>query len=247
MPSEELAKRVVYAFMYATARLADQFENGWSLKAAGRDLQMAWFHVLRARGLKQHQIAERLSISRASVAGLSRRLKANFLQAGNCEALQRRIEFMLWAEPLSRSRLHQVLTDCTAEAIDVAIEQLEQAGRITLQTGRTPRYVTARATRLARDGAMARLDGLGQLVGAVSQAAFSRFFTPERAAFARVSQLRVRREDLPQLRALYEHQIWPTLTALDAAADGVESAQALEFVVTWSPHALFEEQQEEAR
>lgn len=240
MPPEELARRVVYAFMYATARLADQFGTERPLKAAGKELQMAWFHALRDRGLKLHEISSRLGISSASVAALSKRLKDNFVTGEGRGAVQRRIEFMLWAEPLSRARLHQVLTEVPPAEIDAALDALLAQERVQLRPGRTPRFVPVRASRVVRDQMLARLDGLNQLVGAISQTAFGRFFAPKRTSFARVSQLRVRPEDIPKLRALYETHIWPTLKALDAAAEGSDAAESLEFVVTWSPYALFE-------
>lgn len=240
MPETELAKRVLYVFLYNTARLADRFEEQRPMKAAAQALQTAWFHALRRRGLKLYEIAERLGISTATAANLSKRLKENFLDGEGRGELERRIQFMLWAEPLSTARITQILGDPSAKTVQVVLDRLLSMNRIEVIDGRTVRYTAQRSSRLARDQIMARLDGLNQLVGAVTQAAWARFFEPSSPAFARVLQFRARPTDLETLQTFYQEQIWPLLESIDAAAAGFDDAIPLEFVVTWSKYGLFD-------
>lgn len=240
MTEAELARRVLYVFLYNTARLADRFEAPKPMKAAARSLQMAWFHALRRRGLKLREIAERLSISAATAANLSKRLKANFLTGEGRGELERRIQFMVWAEPVSVARIAQVLKE-PVDDVQAIVDQLVGEGRLEAVEGRTTRYRAQRSSRVVRDQVLARLDGLNQLVGAVTQAAWSRFFAPSEPAFARVLQFRARPADLETLQRFYEEQVWPLLEGIDAAAADDDAAIPLEFVLTWSKYGLFDE------
>ena len=95
---------------------------------------------------------------------------------------------------------------------------------------------SGREFRLVRDTILARIDGLGNLLGSVANVIFGRFFEREPAAFARTLNLRVRREDLPALQALYESLVWSRLVELDEAAHGDPDAVAIDFNVIWGPH-----------
>ena len=235
----ELAQRVTYSMLAAAARLATAFDL--PLKGVGRQLQTAFFQVLRQRGLKLHDICERLDISPSLAATLSKRLKERFLPGQSPLALARRIEFMLWSEPMSRARLAQILPDEDPADVAAALDTLLSEGRIAPLGDRAERLaVSAQASRLAGDRLPSRLDALDQLMGAVSQTVFTRFFAPDRPSFARVLTLRIRPQDLPALEALYREQLWPRLSALDAAAEGDPDAQAIEVVMTWAPYLALE-------
>ncbi len=241
---DELARRVTRSLLMAAARLAGAFDV--PLKDVSRLLQTACFQVLRDRGLTLREIGERLDISPSLAASLSKRLKARFLTEGGALALGRRIEFTLWAEPMSLARLLQTLPDDPDE-VRAAVDALLSADRVVSLGDRAGRLAPARgATRLVRDEMRARLDGLDQLLGGVTQAVYARFFRPEQPAFARVLTLRLRPEDQGALAALYDEHIWPTLEALDAAAADRPDAREVEFTVTWAPYRLIEKIGEES-
>jgi hypothetical protein len=248
MSDGEIARRVVYAFLYNIARLADRLDDYLDddrpLKAVGKELQVAWFHALRRRGLKLREISERLGISSASAANLSKRLKNNFLAGEGHMELARRIQFMIEAEPLSVARVAQILVDAEPANVQAAVDTLLEEGRIVPLPGRVTRYRAQRSSRVVRDQILGRLDGLNQLVGAVTQVAYTRFFKPETPAFARVLQLRARPADRARLRALYEQHIWPLLAEIDAAAVDADDAETLEFVLSWSAYEAFADREE---
>jgi len=232
----ELRRRLLHALFMPPARFAQAF--GMPLRDVGKRFQVAYFHLLRTQGLRLREICEEIGISSSQAANLSKRLKENF--AGNdAAALGRRIEFMLWAEPLSEARLCQVLTDADPVDVRAALDVLEADARIKRVPGRTVTYAIARSSsRIVRDRILSRLDGVSNLLESVSNAIYGRFISEDDRAFARVLTMRVREADQEALRALYEEQIWPALETLDAAAKGDDSAQSMEFVVSWAPYRL---------
>ena len=235
MPSEELRRRVLYTLMLPAVRLGFLFRT--PLKDLGRLLQMGSFHEMRRRGLKTHEVAELLDVSARKVALLSRQLKDNFFEADRAHGLPRRIEFMLWAQPLSAARIKQVLTEEAPEEIDAALAQLEAQGRVSRAGGRTEAHVVVKSQyRLVDPHWMARLDGLENLAATVSNAVYARFFRDEPAAFARTISLRVRPQDLERLQSLYEQKLWPELVALDEAAHGDPEARPMDVSLLIAPY-----------
>lgn len=233
----ETQERVAYAFLQAAARLGAAFEL--PLKTFERLGHMAAYHVLRRRGLDLGEIANRLQVSRRKVDQLSRLLKENFfaqhVEAASGAALGRRIEFMLWAEPLSTKRLHQVLRGVDEAAIDAALAALQGAGRIAEEGGLWS--ITTPERRLVRDDWLARVDALNHQLGAVLKAAHGRFFQDDPRAFARTVSLRVRRTRVAELEALYREVLWPALVALDADCQGADPADIEEMTISlcWAP------------
>jgi len=235
---------VAYALLRPAARVALTF--GIPLKQLRDRLQMAYFHEARDRGLKLREIADALDVSPRSVALLSRQLKENFLDVEAEVALPRRIEFLLWAEPLSTARIKQALGDVAGADVDEALERLVAEGRVVREaaTGsatpaRARWSVVRQAFRLVDEkGWLSRLDGLDTLLGTVASTAWARFFgRPEQAdrSFARNLALRVRPGDLESLRAFYEKTVWPFLSALDDAARGRDDAVPIDVALLWAP------------
>lgn len=229
--------RVLYAFVRGAAELSAVF--GIGLKSFERLGHMAAFQALRRRGLGLGAIAHRLGVSRRKADQLSRLLKDNFfdrsIAAEEGEALERRVEFMLWAEPMSDARLKQVLRSVEAEAVDAAMRGLEAAGRIAEADGVW--RITTPERRLVRDDWLARIGGLNHQLGAVGGAAFARLFRDDPRAFARTLSLRVRTDRVERLEALYRDVVWPTLVELDAECQGLDPAEVLPLALSlcWGP------------
>ncbi|MFO0750474.1 MAG: hypothetical protein U1F43_33120 [Myxococcota bacterium] len=230
-----LGERVVYALLRPAARVALAFCI--PLKQLRDRLQMAYFHEARDRGLKLREVADILDVSPRSAALLSKQLKENFLDVEAEVALPRRLEFLLWAEPLSSARLKQVLGDVAPAAIDEALARLESEGRVIREGTRWS--VVRGAFRLVDEkGWLSRIDGLDTLLGTIASAAWSRFFgAPEQQerSFARNLALRIRPADVAALKQLYEKTLWPTLSALDEAAKGKPDAIPIDLALLWAP------------
>lgn len=235
-PEHEYTRRVLYSLLMPAARLAG--DEGLNLKELSHWIETAYFHDLKGRGLKMREMSELLDVSMRKVAMLSKQLKLNFLRPEREVSLPRQIEFALWSEALSKARLAQTFPGSSQEEIDEAIELLIEEGRVVELEGRTTRYDIASATRriVGRDW-MGRIDGLNNLMNNVADAVFGRFFRGEERAFARTLQLRVRPEDLPELRALYEDEVWERLRELDERARGDQHAIPMGVSILWAPQA----------
>ena len=76
-----------------------------------------------------------------------------------------------------------------------------------------------------------------------------RFFEEDERAFARSLQFRVRPQDMPRLKALYEEHVWKTLSELDEAARHDPEAIPMGTTLCWAPLELtlktLEREQEE--
>lgn len=231
---EELRRRVLYALLLPAVRLSLVF--GLSLKEAGELLQMAYYHEARRREMKMQEIGDRLGISMRKVAQLSHQLKVNFAQPEAAHELPRRVEFALWARPLSAARLAQTLR-VDLEEIERALQALQEQGRARQELGRTATWRVVRDQgRLVQDAWLARVDGLQNLLGTLANAVYGRFFEDEPGAFARTLSLRLRNQDQGALRALYEEIIWPRLAELDQRAQGDADAHEVDVSILWAPY-----------
>ncbi len=231
----ELRERVVYEFLRAGAALGLSFSL--SLKDVGRLLQMACFHELRASGRQLDTIGRLLGISRRKTAQMSKQLKRAFLPPERHHTLPRRIEFVLWAAPLSVAKIRQALPDTNEEAIRDALTQLIADGRVVERTGRVVVYERRTPKmRLVRDDWMSRIDALGHLVMSAGDVAHARFFAgDDEPAFARTVSMHVRPDDVAELNKLYEEIIWPRLVELDEAAEAADDALEVDVALHWAP------------
>jgi len=234
----EAAERVVHALLRPAARLA--LDLGVPLKQLVDWLQMAMFQEARARGLKLREVADALDVSPRTAALLSKRLKLNFLDVEAEVELPRRVEFLLWAAPLSVPRIVQTLPEVPEAEIRQAIGRLVAEGRVREVPGPTTRYAVVRsAFRLVGErGWLSRIDGLNNLLGSVRRAVSARFFggpDAQARSLARTIGLRLREVDLPKLRELYEKTLWPALVALDDAAREDDDSVAVDVSVVWAP------------
>ncbi|MCA9524530.1 MAG: hypothetical protein KC609_26365 [Myxococcales bacterium] len=213
----ELTQRVLYSLFRAAARTARHLEV--PMRDFIRLAELAYYHEQRAQGLTMRELSERLTLSMRKIALLSKELKQNFFDPERQHDLPRRIEFMLWAEPLSHARIVQALPELPRDEIDDAIERLRRDGRIESSDERTPRLrLTTGATRLQNEALWTRLGGLNSLVSNLAHTVLDRFFRREPRSLARTLALRVRQADQHRLAAFYEGTIWPFFRELDRAA-----------------------------
>ena len=237
LPHGELERRVLYSLMRAVVRLAKVFRI--SLEDIQGLLQMAYFNELRTTdGLTLLEVAELLSVSRRSAARMSKQLKTNFFRPEREHELPRRILFMLWAESMSRARIVRELRDVDDREVDAALERLLEDGRIVREEGRVVTYATTRAAeRMVLPGWTARIGALNSLAGNVASVVYGRFFADAPESFARTLSFRLRREDLPKLKQLYDEAVWPRLEALDEASSADDEALAMNLTICWAEYA----------
>lgn len=233
----ELRERVLYALMEPAARLARSF--GTRLVPFRDYAEMAYYHETKRRNLKMKEVAALMDISMSKVALLSRALKENFLTDESEASLPRRIEFMLWAEPLTLAKIKQVLTDAKARDVNDAVRTLVDEGRIAKERGdnNTVYRLQIATDRRVWDSWLARIDGLQNALRNVGDAVYSRFFDPDDPlGFARTLTFRVRPDDVEQLRHFYE-QLFQLVIELDQAAEAdPEEAVPLSLSMFWARH-----------
>lgn len=235
MPSSETTRRhVLYAFLRAASRLAER------LSVPARDVQewvrLAYFQELRRSGLTVAEACARLGISAPTGARLSRALKGDFLGVVEEEHdLPKRIALMLWAGPLSRARIGQVLPGSSPEAIDHALQILVQEERVVERTGRTPTFeIVGAEDRLVRPGWAARLGALGSLLDNVIDVVHGRFLEDSGSAFARTVSFRMRESDRAELLRFYEESLFPFLKKLEERARDTGDRQTVRLSILWS-------------
>src|SRR5690606_23380815 len=109
-------RRVIYSLLRPAARLARRFDVG--LLEMKEWIELVYYHELKEEGLTLEQAASVAQVSRRKVAQLSKRLKLNFFTPEQKAALPRRIEFMLWAGPMTEGRIRQALSEVDAAEVD---------------------------------------------------------------------------------------------------------------------------------
>ncbi|MCB9507758.1 MAG: hypothetical protein H6700_02685 [Myxococcales bacterium] len=238
--SGELTQRVVYALLHPPVRVANAL--GLSLRQLSELVETAYFQEVRAEGATLDAAAERLGISRRTASRLATQLRERFLLPELRHNLPRRLEFMLSAEPLSATRLKQLLADVDGDDIDAALAALVEEGRVELVAGRTPTYRPAAAVRkLQRDTWVKRIGGLTSLAGNVADAAYGRFFKDDPRSFARTLSFRVAAGAEARLTAWYESALLPMVVAADQEADEVGEATSMQLSLCWAPYELIRE------
>ncbi len=236
MTDDELKQRVVFALFAPAVRLALRFEL--PLVGVKRAMETAYFHEARKQGLGLREICEVLGISISKAALLSKHLKEGFLDHHATLPLARRIEYLLWARPLTLPRLNQIMPQERFVEIEQALDALIAQGRVErLKRGPDARYrLVLDPQASAWDATVSQLDELYAALGVAWHGILARFFEPQAQveglpAFQRV---RVRPQDYERLRAL--------LTELQEASSRYpDDAQLVEVAVFGAEPSLVPE------
>lgn len=231
--SSEMDRRILYTLLEPPVRLA--YTLNVPLKELVGWVQMAYYHEAKRNGLKVQGAAKLLQVTPRTISNLAQKLKLNFLNAVEAQDLLRQVEFVLWAGPLSEVRLCNALPE-DPEAVKRALARLLEQGRVVETRGRTITYRIARhEVRQPRDTWLARIDGLSNLLGSVTNAVYGRFFREEPQTFARTITLRVRPEDMERFSQIYEALLWKELVEIDAAAADDPDALKIDLSYVWAP------------
>jgi len=234
---KELERRLVHAL----ARLVGRFAGAFSLPLGELvDLvQAAQLQVLRERGLTLGEIGRRMDVSERHAKRLLKQLRESFLDTERTYDLPVRIEFMLWAQPMSRARLRRVMKDEPGE-IDRAIVRLIADGRIAEGTGKTPLLrPTAAVQSLVRDTWLMRIGALNSFLASLGDAIYGRFLSGSTRSFARTLNFLVRPEHEPLLQRFFEDTLVPFATRLDEeahAASGEAAGEPFRLSICWAPY-----------
>lgn len=232
---EELRQRAVYSLFRPTVRLARRFRV--PLKRLAHWLQIAYFHELRQQGLTLKEIADRLDVGMRKAAELSRQMKGQFFRPEFEHGLPRRIEFMLWAESLSRARIHQLMRTegIDEDEVEAAIERLLAERRIRPVEGKKDVLtVTSTRARLVSPSWMARIDGLNTLVANLGRVTEDRVLNQRPTALLRTLSFRLRPEDVVELRDVYETVLFPRLAELEERASERTDALTMSLSILWA-------------
>jgi AraC-like DNA-binding protein len=245
----ELERRLVHAM----ARLVSRFAGAFAMPLAQVvDLvQAAQLQTLRERGMTLAEIGRHMGVSERHAKRLLKQLRESFLDTERAYDLPVRIEFMVWAQPMSRAKIRQVLKDDPG-AVDDAIDRLVASGRVIEDQGRTPLLRPSTSVQsLVRDTWLARIGALNSFVASLGDAVWGRFIEPSPAAFARTLNFLVRPEDLPEVQRFFTDQLVPHMTALDAAAQEAgrqgEATESLRLSICWAPYEAMTKSLESAR
>lgn len=245
MEQEELKDRVVYGLMLPAVRLATNFHV--PLAQMKRWVETAYYQETKRRGMEMKDAKEIMSVSLSKVALLSRQLKENFMRETDAYELPRRIEYMLWAEPLTLARLNQVLPERDEEQVAAAVELLLDEGRIEPvdRTSDSAYQLCVSEDRRVWDTWLARLDGLSNALGSVADAVHARFFRGDESAFARTLTFHVREEDRDELQRFYEDELFPFIAGLNSKAEeSSEVSPVVSLSVFWADKGAADEEME---
>ncbi|MFU8804062.1 MAG: hypothetical protein ACNA8W_09665 [Bradymonadaceae bacterium] len=227
----ELRERLVYSLIQPGIGLAAR--SGLSLKMLTKLLRIAYFHEFRSQGYSLAEICDALDISIATAARLSKSLKDNFFRPEHEHELPQRIEYMLWAEPLSASRINQVLPGEKEEDVRDALEILLRDERIEEDPNDEGTYrLVRRHGRLVRDHWFSRVGALNSLLKSLIATVEARFFAPETPSLSRTLNFRVHPEQVDELQRFYDENLWPTMARLDDEA-GDEGHKHVQLSVFW--------------
>lgn len=238
----EVLRRVLFSLMLPTTRVASTQE--FPLKELTTLLRLAYFRQLRGRGKTLREISDTLDVSVRTAKRLSQRLKENFFLPELEHELPRRIEFMLWAAPMSLARLNQVIEDADLDEIDAALEQLLDEERAVEVEDRPGFYMAPRVeTRLVKDSMVSRIGALNSFLGNITNAIHGRFFNADPTSFVRTLSFRIAPEQLTELRALYE-QLYEQLREMEQTSRSEQDEEELlemQLSLCWAPYEREEE------
>ncbi len=215
---EELRERLVYSLLGPSIRLAAA--SGLSLKKVTELLRIGYFHEFRRQGNSLADIGDALGVSIATAARLSKKLKSNFFRPEQEHELPQRIEYMLWAEPLSEARIKQVLPREEAQDVEEALAILLDQERIYEDPEDQGAYrLTTRRGRLVREHWYSRVGALNSLLGNLLETVEARFFSKDLPSLSRTLNFRINPDQVEELQRFYEEVLWPKMVSLDEEAD----------------------------
>lgn len=238
---QELQQRILHAFGRSIAMLSDAF--GTTLKDAQETVRMAYFHEMKSRGLKLREIAEQLDVSERHVKRLQKGFRETFLDAEREYDLPVRIEFLLWATPVSRRKVKQLLKrfEPSEESIDEAIERLIEEKRVQEIDGEL-QVQQAVHSKLSHVW-LSRIGGLRSFISNLTDAAYARFIDDEPEAFARTMSFLIQEGDVEKLQDHFRESLIPLIQEIDEEAQQAELNEQFRLSICWAPYDYLSREQ----
>lgn len=185
-----------------------------------------YFSLLSRRGLSWQAAAKRLGKSRRTIASLAKRAgSTDPLLSGSQRMQWRRRIVRLLAEEEQQTfeQVSAMVTDAPPDDLRAEVEQLVDEG-VLEQRGDGLRVNTHLFDLLSSDFDQ-RIESLRHFLEAVTHVVYRRFLSreSEAEAFARVLTFSARRQDLAEIRDIYQ-VLEARVFAADAAAEGDPTA-----------------------
>jgi hypothetical protein len=214
---EERGRRALHVTLRASARVA--METGVELKGLKRALEDAYVHEALERGWPLKTIGETLGVSPSKTALLSRQLKKGLMSRLAQEelALERRLEYMLWAKPMTLARLNQVLPQERYSDLSKALKVLVAEERVVRRgDGHAATYaLRVDPERRPWERYLARLDGAQRGLVAAADAVRSLFVRgEEEPAQVHSLEIPVAPDRVPEAREAIERAMTALFTEL---------------------------------
>lgn len=247
MDQEELEQRLVYTLFTPAVSLAMRFKL--PLSWMKRSMETAYFQQARSAGLSLREVCELMDISISKSALLSKQLKEGFLADQSAEDsstmmpeldLSARIEYLLWAGPLTLPRLNQILPNERFIDIEDALKALIAIGRVQKKKqGLYPRYELILDERQGQwMRTLARLSWLKRALRPLAQATHTRFLSEQddehAPASASAHQVKIRPEDIKQLRSFFDEELNHMLEELQRQAQDDPRAVTINLSTFWT-------------
>ena len=229
----ELQKRLLIALLNPVARLALRFEA--PVKYVRELTELMYYREARRKELKHEEIQQIMDVGMSKVASLSKRLKATLGAEQTALGLERRIIMLLWAQPLTATKICNALDDTPEDQVTATLERMVEQKRLEHVEGRTLRYaLTSGRYRLVEDRWVARFEALNSFTRTVQTAIEARFLDDDPDAFVRNLRFHVRDADRPRLRKLYEEALFPLVNELEEASQKHGDGRAIQLALVWA-------------
>jgi len=173
---------------------------------------------------------------------LAQELRSDFFDPEIEHGLPRRIEFLLWPEPLSEGRVYQHLRGESKENIKAALSSLEREGRIVSRIGKSTMYeVASSSSSLVNSSLMRRIDAANNMIEGISKSIWGSFFSLKDPGLGRTVKLHVHKDDLNELDDIYRENIFKRLEKLEGRLiPGEQNSQAITVCYAWVPNDIVE-------
>lgn len=232
LSQEAIDGRIIFSMLRPAAYLAARLE--FPLKDLTNFIRLSYFRELKDERNTLEEAAEKMDVSVRTAKRLNQELRSDFFLPEIEHTLARRIEFMLWAQPISLARILQLLPGVPRAEVMVAMERLENEGRLRRIDGRTIKFGTTRlVTRLVDEDFSRRIGALNSLLQNVAETVVGRFIERRATAFARTLSFRIRAEDVEELNASYQAFL-RKMVALEGRVEAGTESLPIRLSILWS-------------
>jgi hypothetical protein len=219
--TKEQKMKVLYLTFLPSVRLARRL--GINLKDIKDLLEIAYCNETKKANLSTKQTLALLKISQSKLSILLKKLKKHFLTFSNTNNIDtaKIIETALWGEPLSESRLCQILQDQQPKDIKSALKKLiEDEKIIEDKTGRIITYSpnNQKGASIIENDFNGQMIDVQKFLKSIADLIYTRFFSDSKNTFFKTTTLKIKKTKIFKLKKLYKKTIWKRLAKWDEEA-----------------------------